>query len=82
MDMAHLRPEARELALLPAAERLALLLANRWIGYTRATEAITLLDRLLASTTQDGERTQLVLLLAARVLPGPARSSSLVGESL
>ena len=49
MDMAHLRPEARELALLPAAERLAMLPANRWIGYTRATEAITLLDRLLAS---------------------------------
>jgi hypothetical protein len=49
MDMAHLRPEARELALLPAAERLALLLANRWIGYTRATEAISLLGRLLAS---------------------------------
>lgn len=43
---------------------------------------VPLLDRLLASTTQAGERTQLVLLLAARVLPGPARSSSLVGESL
>jgi hypothetical protein len=49
MDTAHLRPEARELALLPAAERLARLPANRWIGYTRASEAITLLVRLLAS---------------------------------
>ena len=47
MGMAHLRPEARELALLPAAERLAQLPANRWIGYARATEAITLLGRLL-----------------------------------
>lgn len=49
MDMAHLRPEACELALLPAAERFARLPTNRWIGYTRATEAITLLERLLAS---------------------------------
>jgi len=47
MDMAHLRPEARDLALLPANERLARLPANRWIGYTRASEAITLLGRLL-----------------------------------
>jgi hypothetical protein len=49
MDMAHLRPEARELALLPTADRFARLPANRWIGYTRASEAITLLERLLAS---------------------------------
>lgn len=43
---------------------------------------VPLFDRLLTSTTRDGERTQLVLLLAAHILPGPARSSSLVGESL
>jgi len=47
MDMAHLRPEARDLALLPATERLASMPANRWIGYTRASEAITLLGCLL-----------------------------------
>jgi hypothetical protein len=49
MDMAHLRPEAYDLALLPANERLARLPANRWIGYTRASEALTLLGRLLDS---------------------------------
>jgi hypothetical protein len=49
MDMVHLRPEARELAMLPAADRVARLPANRWIGYTRANEAITLLGRLLES---------------------------------
>jgi len=47
MDMAHLRPEARDLALLPATERLARMPANRWISYTRASQAITLLGRML-----------------------------------
>ena len=46
--MAHLRPEARDLALLPATERLARMPTNRWIGYTRANQAITLLGRMLA----------------------------------
>jgi Bacterial TniB protein len=46
--MAHLRPEARDLALLPATERLARMPANRWIGYTRANQALTLLGRMLA----------------------------------
>jgi len=47
MDMVHLRPEARDLALLPATERLARMPANRWISYTRASEAIALLGRML-----------------------------------
>ena len=46
--MTHLRPEARDLALLPATERLARMPTNRWIGYTRASQAITLLGRMLA----------------------------------
>ena len=50
MDMAHLRPEARDLALLPANERLARMPANRWIGYTRASQAITLLEQMLAAS--------------------------------
>lgn len=48
MDLAHLRPEARELARLPAGERLARVPANRWIGYGRASQAVALLERLLA----------------------------------
>jgi len=48
VDLAHLRPDARELARLPPAERLARVPANRWIGYSRATQAVALLERLLA----------------------------------
>jgi len=47
MDMTHLRPEARKLALLPATERLSRMPANRWIGYTRAKQAMMLLERIL-----------------------------------
>jgi hypothetical protein len=47
--MTHLRPEARDLVLLPAADRLARIPANRWIGYTRANQAIALLGRMLAN---------------------------------
>ena len=49
MNLAHLRPEIRELARLPATERLARVPANRWIGYGRASQAMALLERLLAS---------------------------------
>jgi hypothetical protein len=45
--MAHLRPEARDLAMLPATERLARMPPNRCIGYTRASQAITLLEHIL-----------------------------------
>ncbi|HUN92310.1 MAG TPA: hypothetical protein VMU33_09655 [Burkholderiaceae bacterium] len=43
---------------------------------------VPLLERLMTATSRDGERTQLVLLLNARILPPPARTSSLVGESI
>ena len=33
--------------MLPATERLARMPPNRWIGYTRASQAITLLEHLL-----------------------------------
>ncbi len=48
ISLAHLRPEVRELARLPATERLARWPANRWIGYSRAHQAVALLERLLA----------------------------------
>jgi hypothetical protein len=47
MDLAHLRPEIRELARLPVPERLARVPANRWIGYSRASQAVALLEHLL-----------------------------------
>jgi len=43
LDLSHLQPAAREIARLAAPERLQYARADRWIGYTRATEA---LDRL------------------------------------
>lgn len=46
MDMAHLRPETRMLAALPAAERIARLKGDRWIGYGRAQLVLGKLDRL------------------------------------
>jgi Cdc6-like AAA superfamily ATPase len=49
MDLAHLRPEIRELARLPAAERLIRVPGNCWIGYGRASQAVALLERLLAA---------------------------------
>jgi hypothetical protein len=48
VDLSHLRPEVRELAALPAAERLALRPAHRWIGYTRAGQALARLEEMLA----------------------------------
>ncbi len=47
-DLAHLRPEVREMALLPAAERLALVPTHRWIGYTRAGQALARMEAMLA----------------------------------
>ncbi|MDL4776797.1 TniB family NTP-binding protein [Actinomadura xylanilytica] len=46
-DLSHLHEGARRVARLPAAERLAYVRADRWIGYTRATQAVTRLEELL-----------------------------------
>ncbi len=42
----HLHPDTRALAMLPVAERLAHLVADRWIGYTRAHQVLTQLEAL------------------------------------
>ncbi len=47
MDLAHLRPEMRQLVELPTAERLARMPANRWIGYSRAQQALARLKAML-----------------------------------
>lgn len=47
MDLIHLRPEVQELVGLPGAERIARLPANRWIGYTRANQALSLMQQML-----------------------------------
>lgn len=45
-DLSHLHASARRAALLPAGERLRYVRADRWIGYTRATEALDWLETL------------------------------------
>lgn len=46
VDLSHLTPTAQSVAVLPAAERIAHVRADRWIGYTRATDALTRLEAL------------------------------------
>ncbi|MCP2343180.1 TniB family NTP-binding protein [Actinomadura rupiterrae] len=47
-DLSHLHQAAQQIARLPDVERMAYLRADRWIGYTRATEALARLEALLA----------------------------------
>ena len=46
LDLSHLHPAARETARLPAGGRVQYARADRWIGYTRATEALDRLETL------------------------------------
>jgi hypothetical protein len=46
LDLSHLHPAAREIARLPAGERLQYARSDRWIGYTRAAEALDRLETL------------------------------------
>ncbi|MEP3145550.1 TniB family NTP-binding protein [Qipengyuania citrea] len=50
--MDHLRPEARRIAEKPAIERLDCFATDRWIGYSRAQDALKRMGMLLA--TQPG----------------------------
>jgi putative transposase len=47
LDLSHLHESARPVALLPDEERLRRVRADRWIGYTRATDALRRLEQLL-----------------------------------
>jgi Bacterial TniB protein len=47
--MEHLRPEARRIAELPKVERLGRLAADRWIGYSRAQDALKRMNMLLST---------------------------------
>ena len=47
LDLDHLHPGARPVALLPDEERLRHVRAERWIGYSRAAEAVDRLEELL-----------------------------------
>lgn len=45
-DLTHLHPSAQPIARLPAGERLRHVRADRWIGYSRASEALERLETL------------------------------------
>lgn len=47
VDLSHLHPGAQRIAMLPAEERVRHVRADRWIGYTRASDALTTLETLL-----------------------------------
>ena len=47
--LSHLHPLARQVLDLPAAEQLAWIRADRWIGYPRARQALTSLEELLTT---------------------------------
>lgn len=49
VDLNHLSPEAKALAVLPGVERLARLRQGHWIGYTLANQAIAQLEALFSS---------------------------------
>lgn len=52
--LSHLHPAAREAALLPPGERLEHARADRWIGYTRATQALRALEDLFTWPARPG----------------------------
>lgn len=47
-ELDHLIPAARRTAVLPAAERIQRVRADRWIGYTKANEALGKLEGLFS----------------------------------
>ena len=47
IDLSHLAPQAREIAMLSDEERIIRIRSDRWIGYPRAIEAIDRLEELL-----------------------------------
>lgn len=51
-ELSHLHPSVRQAALLPTGQRLALIRADRWIGYPKATEAVARLEELLTWPTR------------------------------
>lgn len=48
VDLSHLHLSAQRPAMLPDAERIQYVRADRWIGYTRATDALARLESLLS----------------------------------
>lgn len=47
-DLSHLTPWTREIATLPNHERVQKILTDRWVGYTKAEDAVIKLDALIS----------------------------------
>ena len=58
-DLSHLTPAAQAAALLPTAERIARIRAERWIGYSRARAVFTVLTHHISA----GELTDIAQIL-------------------
>lgn len=52
VDLSHLHPAAQEVARLPIEERLRYVRGDRWIGYTRAADAVNQLESLFTWPTK------------------------------
>ncbi|WSY62714.1 TniB family NTP-binding protein [Nocardia sp. NBC_00881] len=63
VDLSHLHTSAQRLAMLPDPERIQYVRADRWIGYTRATQALARLEELLS--TPGKQRMPNLLLIGA-----------------
>ena len=61
IDLSHLLLSAQKIALLPNAERIIKVRSNRWIGYTRACQALEKLEDLLSCPNR--QRMQNMLLI-------------------
>lgn len=48
LNLNHLAPATRKVALLPKEERIKRVLADRWLGYAKAEEAVMKLNALIA----------------------------------
>lgn len=48
LDLSHLIPSAQKIAMLPGSERTQRIRADRWIGYSKALEALNKLESLLS----------------------------------
>ncbi len=47
-DLSHLATWAREVASLPNHDRVKKILTDRWVGYTKAEEAVIKLEALIS----------------------------------
>ncbi len=48
LELNHLAPSMRKIALLSKEERVKRVLADRWLGYTKAEAAVNKLESLIA----------------------------------